>query len=66
MLFLGFVLASPYFILQIFLHCVCGGVCGCTGVRLCVWHCYDIVAVVGYVQRHLVSASVVLVVVAVV
>lgn len=32
-------------------------------MRLCVWHCYDIVAVVDYVQRHLVSASVVLVVV---
>lgn len=64
MLFLAFVLALPYFILQIFLHCVYGGVCGCAW--LCVWHCYDIVAVVGYVQRHLVSASVVLVVVAVV
>lgn len=41
----------------------CVRVYGCAAV--CVWHCYDIVAVVGYVQRHLVSASVVLVVVAV-
>lgn len=35
---------------------------GCVRACVCVWHCYDVVAVVGYVQRHLVSASVVLVV----